>query len=530
MIEESNAEPADLIFFGATIHSADDGNPAPQAFAVRGGRFAYVGSLAGAIELAGPATTTIDASGCTILPGLIDAHLHLTGLGLKLEQVILDAAQSPQEIVARVASYAHSSTEPWILGRGWDQNLWPGACFPTHHALSAAIADRPVALARVDGHALLANARAMALAKIDASTGDPSGGQIVRDAQGEPTGIFIDAAQTLIYDCVPRPSHGRLVAATRRAIAECNRWGVTAVAEPGCDAAVLAAHAELLESGEYSIRNCAMLDDAPALIAERARAGIVEGAYDGRLWIRSIKMYADGALGSRGAALLEPYSDDPANTGLILTPQRRIEEVATAALDSGFQVCVHAIGDRANRMVLDAFENVRGRTGNSGARPRIEHAQIVAPQDIPRFAQLGVIASMQASHALSDMPWVPARLGSERTAAAYAWRAMLDAGTIVANGTDAPVEPASAARTFEASIVEHGGLDHRMTRAEALASMTSRAAYANFQERVIGSIAPGKYADFVVMDRDWLSVAVEEIAATKIVATYFAGRRVYGEV
>lgn len=523
---ESNA---DLIVTGGTIHTVDDGCPSPQAFAVTGDRFHYVGSTDDAMALRGPATTVIDASGLTVLPGLIDAHLHLTYLGLKLEQAILDGARSLEEVIARTHTHAEATRDPWVLGRGWDQNLWPGAAFPSHDALSAALADRPVALARVDGHALLVNAVAMAIANVDESTPDPPGGQIARDERGKPTGLFIDAAQALIYDHVPKPEHDRLVRATRAAIAECNRWGVTAVAEPGCSAEMLAAHRDLIESGEYSIRNYAMLDDDPELIAEHARSGIVDAAYNGRLWIRAIKMYADGALGSRGAALLEPYADDPGNLGLIVTPQRRIEEVTTEALRRGFQVCVHAIGDLANRMVLDAYERVLPRGNGSAARMRIEHVQVISSQDVPRLASLGVVASMQASHARSDMPWVPARLGPKRIARAYAWRSILDAGAIIANGTDAPVEPASTARTFAASIAQHGALDLRMTRREALASMTSWAAYANFQERLIGSIAPGKYADFVMMDRDWMTAALEEIPATKVVATYFGGRRVYRE-
>jgi predicted amidohydrolase YtcJ len=526
----SSQEPADLILYGGTIHSADARDPSPQAFAVANGRFVYAGSRDGAVALRGPATTTIDASGCTVLPGLIDAHLHLTSLGLKLERAVLDGARSQEEMVEQVVGYASTTRDEWILGRGWDESRWPSTVLPTHAMLSAAIGDRPVALARVDGHALLANARALAAAGIDGAIADPPGGRIVRDARGEPTGVLIDEAQALIYDRVPKPSQERLVNAVRAAIAECNRWGVTAVAEPGCDAAMLAAQTQLLERGEYTIRNALMLDDDPALIAARTRDGIVEAAYDGRLWVRSIKMYADGALGSRGAALLEPYADDPANTGLILTPGQRIEEVALAALDTGFQICVHAIGDRANRMVLDAFAAVRKRGGDGAARPRIEHAQIVAPQDISRFAQLGIIASVQATHALSDMPWVPSRLGEARLAEAYPWRALFDAGAIVANGTDAPVESPSSARTFAASIVSHGEIDHRMTRAEALASMTSAAAYANFQEGCIGSISPGKYADFVVMDRNWMSATPQDILETKILGTYFAGRRVYGDI
>lgn len=520
--------PAELIVVGGTIHTADDAYPSAQAFAVRGGRFAHVGSVNDAMALRGPATEVLDLREQTVLPGLIDAHLHLTNLGLKLEQVQLDGVRSVEELVERTAAFARTACEPWILGRGWDENLWARNAFPTHEALSAAIPDRPVALARVDGHALLANARAMSLAGIDESTPAPPGGRIARDARGKPTGIFVDAAVALVYDCVPKPAHEQLVRATRAAVAECNRSGVTAVAEPGCGDAVLAAHAELIENGEYSIRNYAMLHDEPSLIEAHGRSGAVEGAYDGRLWVRAIKMYADGALGSRGAALLAPYSDDPSNVGLIVTPQERIETVARSAFRTGFQICVHAIGDRANRMVLDAYQTaLQGIGPGAGLRPRIEHAQVIAREDVPRLAKLGVIVSMQAAHAISDAAWAPARLGPLRIRDAYAWRAVLDSGSIVANGTDAPVEPVSTARTFRASIAGHRSAHECMTRREALASMTIWAAYANFQERLIGSIAPGKYADFVVMDRDWMTAAPEAIEQTEILATYFAGRRVY---
>jgi predicted amidohydrolase YtcJ len=520
---------ADLVVVGATIHSVDDADGSAKAFAIRGDRFAYVGSVAGAIALRGPTTRVLDLAGRTVVPGLIDAHLHLTNLGLELERVDLRLTRSFEEVVARTAAFAQSTSDDWILGRGWDQNLWPSREFPTHGALSDAIPDRPVALARVDGHALIANSRAMAIAGIDERTAEPAGGRILHDDRGAPTGLFVDAAQALIYDKVPRPRHDRLVRAARAAIAECNRWGVTAVAEPGCDASVLAAHRELLESDGYSIRNYAMLQDEPALIDARARSGIVDAAYGGRLWVRAIKMYADGALGSRGAALLAPYSDDPGNFGLILTPRERIENVTESALRAGFQVCVHAIGDRANRLVLDAYEAaLQHSSSNRDARLRIEHAQVIAPEDVSRFTELGVIASMQATHAVSDMAWAETRLGPRRILGAYAWRSVLDGGAMVANGTDAPVESVNPSRTFHASIARQWHPEQRMTRREALASMTIWPARANFQERLVGSIASGKYADFVVIDRDWMTVAPEEILQTQIVCTYFGGRCVYG--
>jgi predicted amidohydrolase YtcJ len=516
-------EPADLIVSGGTIHTADDAYGLPQAFAARDGRFVFVGSMDGAMALRGPSTRLFDATGKTVLPGLVDAHIHLTNLGLRIDQVDLRGAAAFEEIVARAAAFAALSTDEWIVGRGWDQNDWIVKGLPAHHALSEAIPDRPVVLTRVDGHALVANARAMTLAGVDASAVEPPGGRIVRDASGSPSGLFVDTAMALIERQVPQPTRERLVGATRAAIAECNRWGVTALAEPGCDEAMLDAHVALIQQNAYSIRNHAMLDDDAALLERRFKNGPICAAYGGRLSIRAVKMYADGALGSRGAALLEPYSDDSMNRGLIVTTPEHLVSVSQRAVRAGFQPCIHAIGDRANRIVLDIFGPLLSFNGSNEVRARVEHAQIVAPPDVSRFAALGVTASMQATHALSDMVWARARLGN-RIDDAYAWRRLLDAGAAVANGTDAPVEPVDTRRTFFAAIA---GPSPPMTRREALLSMTLWAARANFQETFAGTITPGKYADFVVMDRDWMSVAAPQILETQILATYFGGAEVY---
>lgn len=533
---------ADLIVTGATIHTCDDRSPAVEAFAVKDGHFVYAGSRDGALALRGATTEILDLPGRTVLPGLIDAHAHLTYVGLDLSHVSLYKAASFDEIVARTVAFYRASPQlqqmrdVWIQGDGWDQNLWPGKAFPTHDTLSAAFPDRPVVLERVDGHALLANAKAMQLAGVDRRTPDPQGGRILRDANGEPTGVFIDDAQSLIMRVLPPPTHEQLVHATTLAIAEANRWGLTTIAEPGVNEAFLAAQRELIERREFTLRNYAMLSDDATLLAAHFASGIVEGESGGRLWIRAVKMFADGALGSRGAALLEPYSDDPGNTGLITTPQAHIQAVTEQALAHGFQVCVHAIGDRGNRMVLDAYEAALRAVPSNEPRLRIEHAQVLAASDIPRFAQLGIIPSMQTTHQISDMGWAQARLGPTRVLGAYAWRALLDTGVIVANGTDAPVEPLNTLRTFHAAITRQneanlppGGWypDQRMTRAQALRSMTIWAAHANFQEGVLGSITPGKYADFVVMDRDWMQAPPEEIMATQILATYSGGAQVY---
>ena len=527
---------ADLIVTGATIHTVDEAFAAPQAFAVRGGRFVFVGGAADAMRMRGAGTRVLDLTGKTVLPGLIDAHLHLTDVGLALHEVDLYHVPSVDELIRRTIAFAKSSPDAWIQGEGWDQNLWTGKAFPDHRALSAAIPDRAVALDRVDGHALFVNAKAMELAGVTKETPDPSGGRILRDANGEPTGVFVDNATDLIYRVIPAPTHDQLHRAALAGIAECHRWGVTAIGEARTSRADLAVYREAAISGALDLRNFTRLEDEGDFIAETVRSGPVSAAFDGRLWIRGIKLFADGALGSRGAALLAAYSDDPGNTGLVRTPQSHIEEIAELALRGGFQLSVHAIGDRGNRIVLDAYEAALQRVPSRDHRFRIEHAQVLSPQDIPRFEQLGLIASMQTSHQISDMGWAEDRLGHERVNGAYAWRSILDTGVIIANGTDAPVEPVNTLRTFHAAIARQneqnlppGGWypDQRMTCEEALKSMTIWAAHANFQEDVAGSISPGKYADFVVMDRDWMTTAPESIMGTTIEATYFNGKRVY---
>jgi predicted amidohydrolase YtcJ len=528
--------PADLIITGATIHTVDDAYPAAQAFAVRDGRFVLVGSASEVLRLRGPQTVVLDLPGKTVLPGLIDAHLHLTSIGLALHEVDLVGSTSEADVIARTVAFAEHTPDTWILGEGWDQNHWPGEKFPTHQALSAAIPDRAVVLERVDGHAIFVNAKAMQLAGVTRSTPDPGGGRIVRDANGDPTGVFVDNAMALVRRVIPPTTHEQLQRAALAAAAECHRWGVTGIGEAATTADDLTVFRELAENGTLHLRNYTRLVDDPQLLAAAFAAGPVSAANDGRLWVRGVKLFADGALGSHGAALLAPYITDPGNTGLMRTMQAHIEAVADQALRAGFQMSVHAIGDRANRVVLDAYEAALNDVPANDHRFRVEHAQVLSPQDIPRFAQLKLIASMQTTHQISDMAWAGTLLGPERVKGAYAWRSILDTGVIIANGTDAPVEPVNTLRTYHAAISRQneqnlpaGGWypDQRMTRDEALKSMTIWAARANFQEEHIGSIMPGKYADFVIMDRDWMTIAPQDIMATKILATYFNGGEVY---
>jgi predicted amidohydrolase YtcJ len=530
-------QPADLIVTAGRIYTVDDTRPVVQAIAIRDGRIIFAGSTRGALVLQGSATRRLDFPDRTIIPGMADAHGHLLGLGESLRSVDLVGSKSYDEVIARVV--ARAKTMPpgsWVIGNGWDQNRWGDTRFPTHEALSRAIPDHPVVLTRVDGHALLANAKAMEAAHITAATRDPSGGRILRLANGQPSGVFVDNAQDLIYRAVPAPTRDETKSAIVAAVKEANRWGLTSVHDPGEGERTIDLMEELAKEGSLNLRVYAMIADDSAALAHFFQRGPQSALYDGHLWIRSIKLYADGALGSRGAALLDPYHDDPGNYGLLVSKPEHLQAVAIAALRHGFQVCTHAIGDRGNRVALDAYQAALDSVPTADARFRIEHAQILNHADIPRFAELGVIPSMQASHQTSDMYWAEERLGGGRIYGAYAWRSLLNTGVVIPNGTDFPVEAVNPMRTFHSAVSREdeqnwppGGWhpEQKMTRQEALESMTIWPAYAAFQESIMGSLSPGKYADFVVLDQDIMRVPVEEILDTHVVATYVGGKAVY---
>jgi predicted amidohydrolase YtcJ len=529
--------PANLVLVNGRIYTVDAARPRVSALAVKGGRIAFAGSDAEARVAGGRAARVIDLQGRTVLPGFIDAHAHLLGLGNFLSGANVTFARSYDEVIARVVAFAREvKPGEWIQGRGWDQNLWPEKEFPTHEALSRAFPQNPVVLTRVDGHALLANRRAMELAHVDASTPDPQGGRVLRLPSGAPSGVFVDNAQQLILRAVPPSTREQTRKAVLAAVAECNRWGLTGIDDAGEDPATISVYEDLARQGKYDLRNYVMLSDP----RDRAEAALANGPrsalYDGRLWIRAVKLYADGALGSRGAALLQPYADDPGNTGLLVSSPEHIRAMAELALRRGFQVAVHAIGDRANRLVLDQFEAALRAVPVADHRFRIEHAQVLSPEDIPRFARLGVVPSMQATHQTSDMAWAEKRLGPKRILGAYAWRSLLDTGVTIPNGTDFPVEQVNPLLTFHAAVTREdpqgapaGGWHpaQRMTRKEALRSMTIWAAWAGFQESVMGSLSPGKYADFIILDRDILTVPENEILGARVLATYLGGRAVY---
>lgn len=529
-----------LLLTNANIYTADAAKPRAEALVARDGRILFVGSALEARALVTPGTAVIDAGGKTVLPGLIDAHAHLLNLGVLLATVNLRGTPSLDSVVRLVAAQARSTPAgTWIRGRGWDQNLWGDGTFPTHESLSRATPDHPVYLRRVDGHAIFVNQVALERAGITRSTKDPAGGRIIRDARGNPTGVLVDRAMALVESRMPPDSPEDIRRMTRAAIREAHRWGLTGIHDAGVREPELTVYEAMAQDGEFPLRSYVMvraLGDADSMLARTLARGPRQALGNGRLWVRAIKLSVDGALGSRGAALLDPYSDEPGNRGIIQIPQEEVERITVRALRSGFQVNVHAIGDHANRFTLDAFEAALRQAPVADHRLRVEHAQILAPQDLGRFARLGVIPSMQGSHQTSDMYWAVNRLGPGRLLGAYAWRSLRETGVIIPNGSDFPVEQVNPLISFLAAVARQddrgwpvGGWypAQRMTREEALRSMTLWPAVAAFQERDLGSLSPGKYADFVILDRDIMTAPPEEILATRVVRTVLGGATVW---
>ena len=532
---------ADLVLTNAVVLTVDARRPRAEAVAVRGNRIVAVGGAAEVQALVGPKTRVLDLRGRIVVPGFDDSHAHLLGIGFARLDVDLTGTRSYAEVVERVAA-AVKSRRPgeWVRGRGWHEGKWdappPGSVrgFPTHHALTAVSPDNPVVLERADGHAVLANARAMSLAGIARATTPPAGGEIIRDDAGEATGVFVDRAEGLVAP--PERSPEELRRALELAMDECLAKGVTSLTDAGAGTDVIALYREAAAAGRLRTRLYVMAAGLPTM---RALGRPVTGLGGGMLDVRAVKLYADGALGSRGAALLEPYADDPGNAGLLVTPPDGLLEAARFALAHGFQAATHAIGDRANRIVLDAYETAfRENPGTKDPRFRIEHAQILDAADIPRFGKLGVLAAVQGIHCPSDRPWAPKRLGDARIAeGGYVWRKLLDTGARLLNGTDAPVEDLSPIQNFHATVTRQdasdrppGGFDpdQRLTRAEALRTMTGDAAYGSFGEQEKGSIETGKLADLVVLSQDILSVPDDQLMKTEVLATIVDGRVRYG--
>ncbi len=520
----------------ARIHTSDPSQPLATAIAWQAdGTILDIGDAA-TLTANHPDARRIDAGTATVVPGLIDAHGHVMGLGYALMRADLVGARDKAEVLARLRAFERTLPPgAWLLGRGWDQNDWPDKAFPTAADLDAAFPQRPVWLERVDGHASWANNAAMRAASRDLS-GDwqPEGGRILREG-GKPTGVFVDEASRLIEARVPPPGAAYQQQALTRALDAAVRVGLTGVHDMGTKREELALFRRFADAGKLLLRITAYADGDREALEDLCTQGLYRHA-GGRLQMRGVKLYIDGALGSRGAALLADYSDDPGNRGLLVTAPEAFESAVRKARRCKVQVAAHAIGDRGNRIALDTYARVLGDAARSDHRWRIEHAQVVAADDFARFAPLGVIASMQPTHATSDMSWAQDRVGAERIAGAYAWRRFVDAGVRLALGSDFPVESVDPRLGLYAAVTRQdrdgkppGGwrADQALSVAEALTGFTAGAAYASQDEARVGKLAPGLQADFVVLAKDPLAMPVAELDDVVVRSTWVDGKPVY---
>lgn len=528
---------ADLVLFGGAVATLDPARPETQAVAVRGDAIVATGTDDEILRLAGPKTRRIDLRGALVVPGLTDAHAHVRSLGEQLGTLDLHGAASIEEIARQVRE--RDGTLPpgtWITGHGWDQNLWPGKQFPDHRPLTEAAPGRPVWLSRVDGHAGWANLKAMEAAGIGAQSSDPPGGRIVRDGKGRPTGVFVDNAQAAIDEAQPDPTRAQIKESIARALRRCAESGLTEIHDAGVGPEEVAAYREMADASELPLRVYLMWGG----IGDVALEPLVEQPpfinYRNRLTLRAVKLMIDGAMGSRGAVFEEDYADDRGNRGLLVTTAEEIERRATLAMKHGYQVCTHAIGDRGIRLTIDAYEKALAAARPHDPRPRIEHLQCVRREDVPRLKAMGIIASMQPSHATSDMPWAEDRIGKARGQGLYAWRWVLDSGAVLAAGSDFPVDPEqpligihSAVTRRDLKELPEGGWhpEQLMTMDEALRAYTQGAAYAAYEEDRRGRIAPGYWADLTVFSKDLRTIPASEIPGAGIAFTIVGGKVAY---
>lgn len=509
------------VFTNATIYE----HPNADAILCENGRIIEIGNSESFEGI-----PSVDLKGGVVYPGFIDGHMHLLGLGSSRELLNLVGTESIDEIVSLVKQAVDTSPKGmWIMGRGWDQNDWKVKEFPTKETLDELSPDHPVYLRRIDGHASWANSRALELAGIDSATPDTTGGLIVRDNRGNPTGVLIDNAVDLVSFIIPEDDWETKKRQIVKAAAYLNRLGITAIHDAGIELETIHILKELIQEGNLSIRVYAMLEDV-----KKTYSGFIdEGPYSSDfLNITSVKIYSDGAMGSRGAALLEPYSDDPTNYGLLIEDVLTLTEKVKRYNDSGFQVCIHAIGDRANRLALDIFESV----GVKSLRNRIEHAQNIHPDDIERFVDLGVIPAMQPTHCTSDMYWVGERLGSDRLHEAYPWKSLIDAGAVIPGGSDAPIEIPDPKQGIYAAITRQDTTGwpsegwqpkERVSLDEAINMYTTWAAHGAFLEDVQGKLMPGYYADFTVVSHPFDPQNPKSVLEAEILFTIVNGSMVY---
>jgi predicted amidohydrolase YtcJ len=537
---------AELLIYGGPIYSVDSINSLVEAVAVSNGRILATGDYQDLEQLINNDTRMLDLKGNTMIPGFIESHAHLLALGKQKRQMDLTDIGSYDELLENVRiKVSETPKGEWILGRGWHQSKWNPqpemvTGYQTHERLSQISPDHPIVLSHASGHALFANEKAMDMANISSETSFGEYGEIIRDDAGKPTGIFTENAMSLITQLIPEDSHESIYLDLIAGIKECTKHGITSFQDAGSDAKAISAYRKAVINGEMNIRLWAMLscsNNEPTLNDSFVESWLAQGPEIGeKLTIRSIKLYSDGALGSRGAWLIEEYSDRPGHFGNPVQPMTLIAEVADKGLKSGFQVCTHAIGDRANREVLDAYEKAFAANPEKAAdhRFRIEHAQHLHPQDIPRFAEMRVIASMQGIHFASDRPWAIDRLGALRIAlGAYRWKQFLESGAVVINGTDSPVEPLDPLACFYTTVTRRTRtgsafeVDQKLSREDALRTYTINAAYAAFEEDVKGTIEEGKYADFTILSDDLLRISDEELLNLEVLQTIVGGKTVY---
>ncbi len=539
----TDQEPADLVLTNGKVVTVDDARPEAEAVAVRDGRIVAVGSSDEIEAYVGDATEVVDLAGRMAMPGFIEGHGHFTGLGDARMILDLTVAESFEDIVQIVAD-AVAEAEPgeWIRGRGWHQEKWTSTPQPAvdgvpyHDALSAVSPDNPVYLTHASGHASFVNGRALELAGIDASTPDPAGGTIVRGPDGRATGLMRETASGLVSRAMGGADDGDAEERFRRQVElagqEALSKGVTSFHDAGTGFGTVDGYRRLADEGALPVRLYVMIRASNDQLRERLGDVRLDGYANDMLTVRALKRSIDGALGSHGAWLLEPYADLPSSAGLETSPVEDVEETARIALEHGFQLNVHAIGDRGNREVLDLYQRAWNDAGAEGdtLRWRVEHAQHLHPDDIPRFADMGVIASMQGVHATSDGPWVEAKLGEERSrTGAYMWRTLWDSGAMVTNGTDVPVEDIDPLASYYSTVTRMTSTGEpfypgqALTRMEALRTYTINNAYAAFQEDLLGSLEPGKLADIVVLSGDLLTVPEAEIPSLDVDMTILGG-------
>jgi predicted amidohydrolase YtcJ len=534
--------PADLVFRGGRIYTANDTAPVVEAVAIRGDRIAYAGSAARLSRYIGPRTRIVELGDRIVVPGLADAHAHVAGIGARELRLNLEGTTGIADVQARVrARIRGAAPGEWITGANWIETHWPERRFLSRHDLDRVAPEHPVWLTRSDGHAGVANSVALALAGVTRDTPDPFGGEILRDSAGQPTGMLVDRAQELVAARIPAPNGAALDSALVIAAARSIRLGWTQLHDPGGGWDEVERMRRLYHSGRLPIRIYKAVSGPGPAAESLLRRGAAVGEFGGRFTVRTIKAYLDGALGSRGAALLRPYADRPDTRGLLVTPLERYRPMLLEALRSGIQIETHAIGDSANRLLLDLYAEAfaavpPARRKIREPRWRDEHVQILAPADIPRFAQLEVIPSMQPSHAISDLHFAPSRLGRERIAGAYAWRSLLRTGVPIAGGSDAPVERGEPMIEFYAAVARRDTTGFRgadwhpeqaATREEALKMLTVWPAFAAFEEDRRGSIAAGKWADLTVLSADIMRIPERDILKTEAVMTVIGGDIVY---